>query len=339
MKRRCLLYILLQLLGYGLFAQTTFIDGDVHYSIISDSTVSVIRPNTGSYTVSGLSIPEVVTNNGTDYTVTAIGDSAFAGSSNLNYLDIPATVSRIGRKAFCGLFENSTDTGSIVMRSIHPPTLSDVPFTGFCCFIYITCSSYSFYENATGHWIPITATNRYRGLEGNIERVIDTTVCVGPNVFGLYNPYYDTTIYLYRNIIQHSTFTYIDMMIPIQGCRVTSRLLVDVLPDGSYNEVTLYLCSQNNNEVSFRLDQHNFDTILTTVGNHEFRFPDGDCEDIYHVTVVNTDATLGIENVNLCDGDAYYHMDENSMFEGAIISLISNLTRQVLKNSFIYHIK
>ena len=26
-------------------------------------------------------------------------------------------------------------------------------------------------------------------------------------------------------------------------------------------------------------------------------------------------------------------------FEGAIISLISNLTRQVLKNSFIYHIK
>ena len=65
---------MLQLLACGSIAQTTFIDGDIHYRITSDTTAAVIRPASGGYTVSGLTIPEVVTNSGNSYRITSIAD-------------------------------------------------------------------------------------------------------------------------------------------------------------------------------------------------------------------------------------------------------------------------
>jgi hypothetical protein len=78
-----------------------FESGGIYYDITSPNTVAVTYA-TGSYnSYSGtVDIPSTVTYNGTTYTVTAIGNSAFRNSSNLTGVSIPNTVTSIGEYAF-----------------------------------------------------------------------------------------------------------------------------------------------------------------------------------------------------------------------------------------------
>lgn len=82
-----------------------FESGGIYYDITSPNTVAVTYA-TGSYnSYSGtVDIPSTVTYNGTTYTVTAIGNSAFCSCSNLTGVTIPGTVTSIGYEAFynCG---------------------------------------------------------------------------------------------------------------------------------------------------------------------------------------------------------------------------------------------
>ena len=83
----------------NLWAQS-FQSGDLWYSITSNSTVEVTRDNYSNLTT--VTIPETVTNDGTTYTVTSIGDYAFATCSSLTSITIPNSVTSIGDWAFEG---------------------------------------------------------------------------------------------------------------------------------------------------------------------------------------------------------------------------------------------
>ena len=78
----------------------------LYYDITSDNTVAVTYYSSSSssnnYVSGDVVIPSTVTYNGTTYSVTSIGRSAFSGCSGLTSVTIPNSVTSIGYKAFSG---------------------------------------------------------------------------------------------------------------------------------------------------------------------------------------------------------------------------------------------
>ena len=76
----------------------------LYYTITSDNTIEVTyysSTTTDNNYVSGdVVIPSSVTNNGTTYSVTSIGDAAFSDCSGLTSVTIPNSVTSIGERAF-----------------------------------------------------------------------------------------------------------------------------------------------------------------------------------------------------------------------------------------------
>lgn len=76
-----------------------FSDNKLFYTITSETTVEV----SGYYTTAKygpVTIPETVTYEGTEYTVTGIGNSAFSSKTNISDAKLPETITYIGEKAF-----------------------------------------------------------------------------------------------------------------------------------------------------------------------------------------------------------------------------------------------
>ena len=94
-----------------------FQSGDLYYDITSYNTVAVTYQEYWSSTnYQGLStaiIPETVTYNGTTYSVTKIGSSAFHDCSSLTSIIIPNSVTSIGG----GTFQGCSSLTSIVVES------------------------------------------------------------------------------------------------------------------------------------------------------------------------------------------------------------------------------
>ena len=109
MKRIYLFTFLLCLFGQGAVAQT-LIDG-IYYNLDADYlTAEVTSTPDGVDKYSGsISIPESVTYEGEEYSVTSIGESAFYDCIDLTSITIPNSVTSIGESAF----EYCTDLTSI----------------------------------------------------------------------------------------------------------------------------------------------------------------------------------------------------------------------------------
>ena len=99
------------LLFLALLATTTlwaydFQSGDLYYNITSDTTVEVTyQYQWSSDNYAGLTtatIPETVTHDGINYSVTSIGEWAFGDCSSLTSITIPNSVTSIGDDAFYG---------------------------------------------------------------------------------------------------------------------------------------------------------------------------------------------------------------------------------------------
>ena len=96
MMKKQLLFILMMLLPMVASAQAE-IDG-IYYYLSSDNTVSVTsNPNRYSGSVV---IPEKVTYENVEYSVTSIGGGAFSNCSGLTSVTIPNSVTSIGEWAF-----------------------------------------------------------------------------------------------------------------------------------------------------------------------------------------------------------------------------------------------
>ena len=93
-----------------------FVYNNIYYKITSssDMTVSVTYKDTDFNSYSGSkTIPATVTNSGTTYKVTAIGDSAFFACTDLTSVSIGSNVETIGINAF----RNSTSLTSVTLPS------------------------------------------------------------------------------------------------------------------------------------------------------------------------------------------------------------------------------
>ena len=105
MKHKILLSLVAVLLT-ALSAQAyDFQSGDLYYNTTSDTTVEVAYQSKSSDNYQGLTtatIPETVTYNGTTYSVTSIGKSAFKWCFSLTSVTIPNSVTSIGYYAFYG---------------------------------------------------------------------------------------------------------------------------------------------------------------------------------------------------------------------------------------------
>ena len=83
-------------------AAYSFESAGIYYNITGDNTVEVTYSDRNNNTYSGsVSIPETVTSNGTEYSVTTIGESAFKGSA-VTSVSMPEGITSIDYNAFSG---------------------------------------------------------------------------------------------------------------------------------------------------------------------------------------------------------------------------------------------
>lgn len=79
-----------------------FESAGIYYNITGNNTVEVTYSDRNNNTYSGsVSIPETVTSNGTEYSVTTIGESAFKGSA-VTSVSMPEGITSIDYNAFSG---------------------------------------------------------------------------------------------------------------------------------------------------------------------------------------------------------------------------------------------
>lgn len=103
---------------------TQHVENGIKYAIYNDNTAKVYG-NVNSTSFTDVTIPEKVTYNNKEYTVTAVGNNAFRSCSNLKNVTIPNTVTAI---------ENGAFSGCTALTSITLPdsvtTIGDNAFNG-----------------------------------------------------------------------------------------------------------------------------------------------------------------------------------------------------------------
>ena len=100
MKKQLLFLFVILLLPVVASADVVVIDG-IYYNLITEENVAEVarEPYTNYYTGS-IVIPEKVTYDGTEYSVTSIGEAAFFASRYITSVTIPNSVTSIGSAAF-----------------------------------------------------------------------------------------------------------------------------------------------------------------------------------------------------------------------------------------------
>ena len=97
--KRLLFSFLFVLTAIAGWAQTTFTQGDLTYTVTDDETKTVSVKATSTSVTGDLFIPSSVTNEDVTYSVTRIEAEAFK-SSSITSVSIPASVLTIGNEAF-----------------------------------------------------------------------------------------------------------------------------------------------------------------------------------------------------------------------------------------------
>ena len=121
-----ILLIIAAILSFTKASAYDFEIGKLQYSITSDSTVEVtgVNFNINSNSNNSFEIPNHVTFNNVEYTVTAIGDRAFY-NHYIKDLIIPETITSIGVDAFKKEDYDFCRITSIIMKALTPPMMHD----------------------------------------------------------------------------------------------------------------------------------------------------------------------------------------------------------------------
>ena len=158
MKKRILSILLVALMVVSLMPVTAaaagpnvgdpIIIGDINYKVtaIGNPNTLEVSDNT-SYSESSLTIDELFGYSQIDYTVTSIGNSAFANCKGLTSVDLPRSVTNIGESAFNGC----TNLRSVTCKATTPPSLGSDAFANCSndLKIYVPKASVESYKTAT----------------------------------------------------------------------------------------------------------------------------------------------------------------------------------------------
>ena len=182
-------------------AAYSFESAGIYYNITGNNTVEVTYSDLDHNSYSGsISVPETVTNNGTEYSVTKIGGYAFKGSA-VTSVSMPEGITSIGFEAFSGcqnlesvaLPESLTTLGSNAFESCKslktikiPSGVTAIPGSCFYC-----CSSL---ESVT---IPegVTTIGERAFQDCNLKELTlpSTVTMIGSSAFDSYNRFQSIT--------------------------------------------------------------------------------------------------------------------------------------------------
>ena len=111
--KKSFIFFLFAFVPVLLWADPVEIDG-IFYNLIEKGKIAEVTKNPNKYTGS-VEIPELVSYEGTDYSVTSIGESAFSNCTGLTSITIPGSVTSIGESAFsnCTGLTSITIPGSV----------------------------------------------------------------------------------------------------------------------------------------------------------------------------------------------------------------------------------
>ncbi len=201
-KQRCFrLLLLASAIATSLSAAYSFESAGIYYNITGDNTVEVTYSDGNNNTYSGsVSIPETVTNNGTEYSVTKIGEYAFQGSA-VTSVSMPEGITSIGTSAFSGcgnlesvtLPESLTTLGNDAFRSCSSLKTIKIPsgVTAIPDFCFGNCSSL---ESVT---IPegVTTIGERAFQDCNLKELTlpSTVTMIGSSAFDSYNRFQSIT--------------------------------------------------------------------------------------------------------------------------------------------------
>ncbi|MGP1514793.1 MAG: T9SS type B sorting domain-containing protein [Bacteroidales bacterium] len=292
-------------------AQTFEKDG-IYYKKTSDTTVEITK-NPSCYT-GNVNIPEQVIQDGITYTVTAVGDSAFYNCSSLDSCILPATIKKIGGYAFyTDPQQKNKHLYLTILSEIAPTTEGVAIFNPKPEHIYIPCKGYASFYNSVG-WKDYFTIQRengfYQGVEGNIKKSRDTILCPGIQQFILYNSYTDETIIKEMLVTTSGYYLIENNTPPLYGCKITDSIYIHVNNEGSYNEEIHYLCQ--NIELHYVNAENGFDTIITTPGTYEFRFPHGACENIIRYMAISVGQVYKDTTIHSCKGQTVSIFDPDA---------------------------
>ena len=173
----------------------------IYYNITGNNTVEVTYSDRNNNTYSGsVSIPETVTNNGTEYSVTKIGEFAFQGSA-VTSVSMPKSITSMGKYAFSGcqnlesvvLPESLTTLGSEAFRSCKSLKAVKIPsgVTVIPSSCFSECSSL---ESVT---IPegVTTIGERAFQDCNLKELTlpSTVTMIGSSAFDSYNRFQSIT--------------------------------------------------------------------------------------------------------------------------------------------------
>lgn len=196
-----------------------FVVNGIYYNQLTSNTVEVTYKVKNQKTYSGwVEIPERVSNGGTTYTVTAIGDNAFTLCSGLTRVTIPNTVTTIGYEAF---------------QTCTQLTVIDIPnsVTSIDHYAFYQCINLSSVTLGSG----LTSIGYYAFISCSALRYIYCYAIQPPSVDYSFENYSNITIYVpspkyYENTSPWSSFKSIK--------EVIGGIEYDVLENGVHYLIT-----------------------------------------------------------------------------------------------------